>query len=367
MKHLSPARVLAFFVVALAVAQLPIGNALRAGTLAAPDEPKLGTLHTYKDWVIGCDNVQRCIAESLPPAAANWQPPPGADSDVVYVIGIRRDAGPNGLAEVWFPVNNKAQTDSIDFGVDGRQIASALIEKGAATVRGAQAAALVAAMTRGMTMEVKARDKVLGRPSLAGSAAAVREMDARQGRDGTTTALVATGARSAQTVKAAPPLPIINRIVPDPALKAEPLAAEEQATAIKVGGCLGVPEGIDVAVLSGTQTLVLVTCDSGPYNSNSSVLVGTGATGRRRFVLATFDYKPGYGASGSGPILVNGGWDATTARLHSNIRGRGLGDCGSSENFVWDGAMFRLVEATVMDECRGSYDWITVWRATPKP
>ncbi len=27
--------------------------------------------------------------------------------------------------------------------------------------------------------------------------------------------------------------------------------------------------------------------------------------------------------------------------------------------------MFRLVEATQMGECRGSVNWLTIWRATP--
>jgi hypothetical protein len=33
---------------------------------------------------------------------------------------------------------------------------------------------------------------------------------------------------------------------------------------------------------------------------------------------------------------------------------------------VWDGAMFRLTSATAMGECRGSVDWIPIWRAEVK-
>jgi hypothetical protein len=42
------------------------------------------------------------------------------------------------------------------------------------------------------------------------------------------------------------------------------------------------------------------------------------------------------------------------------------GDCGDSQQYVWDGATFRLVEWKVMGECRGSGEWLTVWRATPR-
>jgi Protein of unknown function (DUF1176) len=51
----------------------------------------------------------------------------------------------------------------------------------------------------------------------------------------------------------------------------------------------------------------------------------------------------------------------------TRYKGRGLGDCGSSQNFVWDGTMFRLVEARVMGECRGAADFLTVFRAAPRP
>jgi len=49
--------------------------------------------------------------------------------------------------------------------------------------------------------------------------------------------------------------------------------------------------------------------------------------------------------------------------LNSYNKGRGLGDCGNAETYVWDGATFRLVQAYAMSECRGSTEWLTIWRA----
>src|SRR3546814_20523664 len=63
------------------------------------------------------------------------------------------------------------------------------------------------------------------------------------------------------------------------------------------------------------------------------------------------------------PMLVNYGWDAARSTLSSYTRGRGLGDCGGAETYVWDGSPFRLVEARSMGECRGAMKWITTWRA----
>src|SRR3546814_3600814 len=63
------------------------------------------------------------------------------------------------------------------------------------------------------------------------------------------------------------------------------------------------------------------------------------------------------------PMLVNYGWDAARSTPSSYTRGRGLGDCGGAETYVWDGSQFRLVEARSMGECRGAMKWITTWRA----
>ncbi|HTG39817.1 DUF1176 domain-containing protein [Sphingomonas sp.] len=51
--------------------------------------------------------------------------------------------------------------------------------------------------------------------------------------------------------------------------------------------------------------------------------------------------------------------------LASYAKGRGIGDCGVSQRFIWDGPRFRLIEQAEMSECRGSIDYITTWRAMP--
>src|SRR5207244_165408 len=100
------------------------------------------------------------------------------------------------------------------------------VEKGNVTVRGPQGLALAVAMARGAMMEVKAGNEILSRPSLSGSAAALRYMDSQQARDGTITALVATGTRGAQAVKSDRALPIVPQILP--ASETVSLSTEEQ-------------------------------------------------------------------------------------------------------------------------------------------
>ena len=82
-------------------------------------------------------------------------------------------------------------------------------------------------------------------------------------------------------------------------------------------------------------------------------------------MVARFESLPGESAAEGIATLTNAGWDAKTAVLSSYDKGRGIGDCGAAQDYVWDGTMFRLVAARAMDECRGSVNWLTVWRAAP--
>lgn len=139
---------------------------------------------------------------------------------------------------------------------------------------------------------------------------------------------------------------------------------------MKIGPALlkgndGCDKGLDLAYLSRQQTLVLVNCEGGPYNFPSLVFVGTGAAGQRSFRPAEFDFQTG--PDGAASTVFNANWDPATGRLTAYYKTRGLGDCGESDQYVWDGRKFRLVEASSMSECRGSYDWLTIWRARVEP
>jgi len=256
----------------------------------------------------------------------------------------------------------------VSFIVDGHLIARAPAKNGAAMVAGPQASALAIAAAHGTLMEIKAGNRMLGKPSLAGSSAALRAMDARQGRAGTVTALIATGSTMASAMKPAPVLPIVRRVVEPASAKAQALWTNERASVDTLTGCadeVDIARNIEVYPLPGGRTLALMPCGSGAYNLISVPVIGTGNAGRRSFALAKFDYAPGWGGEGGPPMLVNAGWSG--GRLSSFAKGRGIGDCGNSEDYVWDGAQFRLVEASAMGECRGASDWITVWRAKVTP
>ena len=330
-----------------------------AGAGPGVQTPRPGGLESYKDWTIGCDNRDRCEAVALLPEGADWP-------DVPLMIGIVRDAGPDAAAEIWIEREGKGLAD-VRFLVDGRAIATATLRDGTARLTGPQASALAIAMARGSGMEIRAGGRSLGRPSLAGSGAALRYMDARQGRAGTGTALVATGALGPGAVRPAPVAPVIRR-APVPG-GAEPAALwREELTGLRrLTGCSDEMAGgqqPELHRLSRGEELILVPCGAGAYNFSSVPVIATGVAGRRSFRLAPFDFPPGWTADASArPMLVNAGWTPEKSRLESYAKGRGLGDCGGSQAYVWDGARFRLVEARAMGECRGAWHLIATWNA----
>lgn len=180
-------------------------------------------------------------------------------------------------------------------------------------------------------------------------------------------ALAATGARPDTATPAPPAYPVI--VTPAPSAK-PPRTLSVAAAARLIGPDNATCDDADGPVkprayrLDAAHSLVLVDhpCGNGAYNLFTSVYVLDEAAKVRP---ARFDQPPGMGepsTDGSGD-LTNGGWDPKTRQLSSFEKGRGVGDCGTSETYAWDGARFRLVEQDEMDECRGSTDFIRTWIA----
>lgn len=321
--------------------------------------PKPGTLESYKDWTIGCDNRNRCEAVSLLPEGGDWP-------DTPVMLGIAREGDAAADPEIWVSRDVKGR-ETLNFLIDGRKIASAASLDGEARVQGPQASALAIAMARGGVMEIRSGGKRIDQPSLAGSAAALRYMDAKQGRAGTMAALIATGPLARTAIRPAPAMPSVKRAIIPTGAEPPALWREELTALGKFTGCADEMKDAssppDLHRLSRTETLVLVPCGAGAYNFTSIPVIATGIAGRRSFRFASFDYQPGWSEDIAHPMLVNASWAPTTATLQSYAKGRGLGDCGGSESYVWDGTRFRLAEASAMGECRGAWHWITTWSA----
>ncbi len=319
--------------------------------LAAASTVQPGALKTFSDWTAGCDNIRHCEAVALMPDVT--------EGDWSAMI-LERDAEP--LAPVKASLADYEDAKAVTAAIDGgATIIRFTPGKGDAAASVTLDTTLIAKMRNASFFELRdAAGKVVGRVSLKGMTAALRYIDDQQKRVNTVTALIATGPGPAASVPKPPLAPVIVRAPAVPA--AAPLPSKAMmARMAKSGQCEGEEGGHDASAyrIDAKTVLVLVPCGSGAYNFSSAPVLLRGTS----FTLASFDSPVGFGEEGGPPMLVNADWDPKTRTLSSFAKGRGLGDCGTSAEFAWDGARFRLIEQHEMGECRGSPDWIRTWKA----
>ncbi|MEH3157638.1 MAG: DUF1176 domain-containing protein [Sphingomonas taxi] len=293
--------------------------------------PKPGTIRTFGDWTVGCDNGGRCAMLSLIPE--------DSATGTETTIALIRDPG----AQDHYTLSRTASR-AAGATVDGRAIPG-------------DADALARAMANGTTLAVAG---TAGRISLKGASAALRYIDAAQGRAGTTSATVARGA--ATVVPPAPALPVVRAIALRP--HAGTLDPRQLATMRRLGQCEDM-SGLDAPTLAEAEPGTLIAalpCSAGAYNVIAALFVIRGGT----VTPAATDAPAGFEATGADsqtPVhsLINP--DLADGVLTSFAKGRGLGDCGLDQSFAWDGTRLRLVEQSEMPECRGNTATITTWRA----
>jgi len=322
-----------------------------AALALAQTAPQRGPMKTFGDWVVACDNVKRCEMTSLQPESGDWSG---------WQMAVTRDAGPAGGWTVEL-IGEEAPA-GVTVQVEGAPAASAAAVWRGDKFGGGEALRLVEALANGQAVVVRdAAGNVLGRVSLSGSSASLRFIDAEQGRAGTVSAAVAKGAKPASTVPAAGPLPVIDavRAAGTPTVLSSALLDQlwTQSDCAENYDGESRPD-VERHALGGGATLALVPCGAGAYNFSTVPYVVKAGKAQ----VAAFDSQPGWTGDGP-PMLVNAGFDPKAGELGSYAKGRGIGDCGSAETYVWDGTRFRLTEARAMGECRGSTNWLTVWRA----
>jgi hypothetical protein len=320
--------------------------------LLAGVAPQPGELKTYGDWTVGCDNGRACQAVAL----LSEEEQDGA------TLAIQRSAEAGAVPVIWVTIRSEGVESPAFLEVDGRRCTLAL-DPSTETLQvrdGAACGRLLGQATRIDALDRSGR--VLAKVSTKGSAAALLFMDKQQRRLDTVTALVRRGSKPAGAVPPPPSLPLIRQ-PPVSSKAARTLKAAQvrrmlgtDATVCEYPNELSIEGGR----LDARHSLVLAShpCGNGAYNYYYSAWV-VDERGRAR--KAPFDVSRGIGEYDD--ALVNAGWNSAGRRLTSFFKGRGLGDCGSGQEFAWDGIRFRLVRAETMGECRGSTDYITTWRA----
>lgn len=331
----------------------PVDNATVASPVADAAKPLAKQavvpaptkLRVFGDWTVGCDNGGLCQAGAL--MTDDSAAPP-------VLLSIRRAAGPDGAITVRFQIDEDAKVQPpLVVAVDGRTVG-----RGGMEWTGDAAAALVFDLVKGRKLAIAAASgDLVGTVSLTGAAAALRSIDAEQGRVGTTGAIVARG--DGVDSRPAPDLPIVRAAT----IRGEAALLDPQlvATMRRTAGCEGDGSDLpdqDTSPLGDGRTLVLVPCLMGAYNVVSAV-----------FVVEDGKATPaGFDGPSAMPGDVPGIQQVVNANfadsvLTSDAKGRGLGDCGVRQRFAWDGTRFRLIEQDEMEECRGNIDYIRTWTA----
>jgi hypothetical protein len=319
--------------------------------------PQPGELKTFKDWTVGCDNGRACHAVALMPEQGNWEQR--------VTMSLRRGPEPQAVPEISFDT----EVAIAALAAGGRRLPVRVVQKdGYPAVRPESVGAMLEAIRANDEIEtLDGSGKRSGRVSLSGASAALLYMDEQQRRLGTVTALIRKGAAPASSVPAAPALPIVEEVRPMGRAALAPLPKAKLARLKAAAGCdmtfSQADHPAEARRFRDGATVILVPCSQGAYNGSSLVLVSRKAD-RSDLQPAAFDFNALAG-EGTGPLTPPEGayWDEKTGRLSSFFKGRGLGDCGAGQDWAWDGRMFRLIRAEAMGECRGSTDYVTIWRA----
>lgn len=342
-----------------------IGLAALAAATAAP-LPARPVYREIRDFVVACDNLRTCTVR--------WAPDFGSGG----YLRLSRGGGPKGQVEITLAEIETAPPDGRSLKLDGRPFGrelrwrkggdAELVATGEDAVRIARDLGEGAVLTfaaGGETVEV----------TLNGLKAALLLVDETQGRLGTVGAFVRTGPAADATVPTPPPLPVIVSRPADPKLAAPPGFAARvrraQAGVLVRNDCDNERQDMDEAhPLNRDEVIVLLGCMMHAYQSSMLLLrAPRDAPERARLVVMPL-------AAGDAPVgpedagrYVEGGWDPATATFFEAAKGRGLGDCGSSTSWAFDGTEFRLAEAARMHRCPGGPpgDWPTVFRAKVVP
>lgn len=352
-----------------------------AVVLTAPAASAHASFKDFRDWLAACDNLRNCSAFAVnsesDDAAAYLRIDRGgtADAPVIVTLSVElRDA--------------KAYTLAFDDpALPGLPTGTLVGEEGEANdyrrteiAKGQAANALIESIRKAKAIVVtrqfpdgKKSDYAVSRISMAGATASLLWIDDQQKRLDTVTALVRRGPKPASAVPPQPKAPVIVAAKPSKAK-----APENHSPALLAKGRKLCDENDansqieDVNPLGGGQFLYQFTCpdSSGAYNFWNVFLIGPAGNVKALRAVA-FRRPPGMRDGDKDEPrsgLTNPVFDPETMTLTSFNKGRGYGDCGDEEHWVWDGKAFQLALERSMGECKRIPldDWPVTWRAEVK-
>lgn len=308
-----------------------------------------GTYFSHGDWEVACDNTHTC-------RAAGYQPD---DAEHTVSVLLTRKAGAGQVVAGQVMLGDYGDDEnalfarlpdpiSVAMSIDGKSLGIVSIPKKAlvADLSRGQVSALVASLSRQSNIEFTA-GTTTWHLSDAGASAVLLKMDDYQGRVGTRGALIGKGGRGDDGLKPARPVPVVHKarvldreLGATAALAASDLAVLHKALATGSGDdCEEAPESdepvaLQVARLDKHHMLVSMLCWQAAYNEGYGFWV--------------VNDKPPFQ-----PVLVTAdGSDYEDGSIQASQKGRGLADCGSTDEWVWDGGRFVHTASSTWGMCK---------------
>lgn len=311
-----------------------------------------GLSFAHKDWQLVCDNTHTCRAAGYSIDG----------SDLPISVLLTRKAGPMQAVtgEVMVgqygdnPVVEKLPTVfSLSMLINEQNLGKTRFDKNSmvSPLTTKQVAALIAALKG--TSEIDWTDgENLWELSNQGAAAVLLKMDEYQGRIGTQGALMRKGPKSEEQVLLPLPVPEVLAAPLEKALNRDRLLETQQAQALRKGlvntlgkddACpaLTDPEAagygqqaVSVTRLSASKLLASTLCWSGAYNNSYGYWVIDDSVAFNPMLVTTL------------------GSDFNNCTISATHKGRGLGDCWSSDEWTWDGRQFVHTASSSTGMCR---------------
>lgn len=340
-----------------------------------------GEIKDFRDWLAACDNLRNCSAY-------------GFDTELTGggYIRIERGGAPAAQPKISI-VAYAAESVTFKLSFDdptlpglpadaqtGEEVEASDMRRVA--FEGDKTAPLIESLRKAKSILIaridppgKKSDTPVSKISLNGAAAAMLWIDEQQKRLGTATALVRRGDKPEASVppQPTPPVVVAAKSLHGPA--AEKTPPERDRAAIKKQAARQCGEGDegeleDAIALSADTFLYPIRCPgaSGAYNHSYTFLIAR--AGRPQAAqIAKFRWPVKIGDkqqdAGSEDFLINADFSNADMTMRSFAKGRGIGDCGDEESWVFDGKAFRLAEVKSMPHCRGVPvdDWPVLYRA----
>ena len=314
-----------------------------------------GISFSHQDWEIYCSNTGTC-------RAAGYQNEDGQNEPASVLL--TRKAGAKQTVSAEFALANfeqeslpAAKLQNIHFYVNGKDLGQVSVDGTEFPIMGK----LSTNQVNGLLQQAKQKTDIVFKNSNvqwqisdAGMTASLLKMDDFQKRVGTVGALIKKGSTNESKVLAAQPKLVVKKVktADKPYLTLQPKTKQYQSVYPLLMAAQPIPkeEGFCEGIYNGDGT------ESQPIElyklSNNKVLAMT--------LCWRAAYNEGYGAwvldqslTGKATLVTEHASDFGLGVMSSAQKGRGIGDCWSSDEWVWDGQKFVHTKDMWTGMCKG--------------